>query len=167
MKEETIPIGDIHIFIIEQSGDKAAGERYSFDEVAELVRTREQITSAPLLAKIEELEKENKPVDGKWKLIPHSYQIADTGDYDGHYEITDGKVSLFTKDDNDEGLQKLVFALNKTECKFYLDDANEVDNYILRYDNSQLQKRISELEGENNNLRIQLDWDSGENKASK
>ena len=28
----------------------------------------------------------------EWKLIGHSYQIADTGDYDGHYEITDGKI---------------------------------------------------------------------------
>ncbi len=31
-----------------------------------------------------------------WELKGHSHQIADTGDYDGHYEITNGKISLLT-----------------------------------------------------------------------
>jgi hypothetical protein len=57
----------------------------------------------------EEEVKESK----KWKLIGHSYQIADTGDYDGHWEITDGKISILTKDDDDEEtLQPIVDALN-------------------------------------------------------
>jgi hypothetical protein len=35
--------------------------------------------------------------DNKWRLITHSYQIADTGDYDGYCEITNGDISLVTK----------------------------------------------------------------------
>lgn len=67
-----------------------------------------------------------------WKLVPHSHQIADTGDYDGHYEITNGKISLLTKDDDDEALQPIVNALNDSKCKFYQDDWLEFENKILK-----------------------------------
>ncbi len=58
----------------------------------------------------------------EWKLIGHSHQIADTGDYDGHYEITDGNISILTKDDDDETLQEIVDVLNKSNCEFFQDD---------------------------------------------
>lgn len=64
----------------------------------------------------------------EWKLVAHSYQIADTGDYDGHYEITNGKISIFTKDDDDGALMSIVNALNDSGCEFYVDDLSyEVD----------------------------------------
>jgi hypothetical protein len=74
----------------------------------------------------------------EWKLIGHSSQIGDTGDYDGHYEITDGKVSLLTKDDDDESLQPIVDALNDSGCKFYQDDWFEFENRMLKEENARL-----------------------------
>jgi len=77
-----------------------------------------------------------------FKLIGHSGQIADTGDYDGYYEITDGKVSLLTKDDDDEVLQPIVDALNNSGCKFYQDDWFEFENKILKDENERLKFMI-------------------------
>lgn len=69
---------------------------------------------------------------GEWRLEGHSYQIADTGDYDGHYEITNGKISLLTKDDDEEALKPIINALNNSDCKFYQDDFLEFENSMLK-----------------------------------
>lgn len=82
-----------------------------------------------------------------WKLIGHSHQIADTGDYDGHYEITNGKISLLTQDDDDESLQPIVDALNDSGCKFYQDDWFEFENKMLKDENAELREIVKELEG--------------------
>lgn len=65
----------------------------------------------------------------KWELIGHSFQIGDTGDYDGHYELTNGKVSIISEDDEEDKLQEIVDALNESGCKFRSDYKleNEVD----------------------------------------
>lgn len=88
-----------------------------------------------------------KPEEGKeikeWQLIGHSSQIADTGDYDGCYEITNGKVSIYSNDDDDEALQPVVDALNKSGCNFYLDDSYEFENYLLKQEISELRNRLS------------------------
>ena len=122
MKEETIPIGDIHIFIIEQSGDKAAGERYSFDEVAELVRTREQITSAPLLKRIEDLE----------EIYWHDDMVLRFAEL---YRWSSTRFTI------------KAFKESKDWKSVNIDDARAMQN-----ETDQLQKRISELEGENERL---------------
>lgn len=57
-----------------------------------------------------------------WKLNSHSHQIADTGDYDCIYEITNGAISLYTNDDDDEGMEMVVNALNNCECRFFIED---------------------------------------------
>lgn len=77
-----------------------------------------------------------------WKLKGHSHQIADTGDYDGCYEITNGKISLLTKDDDDEALQPIVDALNDSGCKFYQDDWFEFENKRLKEEISRLKFMI-------------------------
>jgi len=131
MKEETIPTMDM---------DDVIKERYPFynpdiamkdvelcsEQVKKLMERYSQITSAPLLKRIEEIEKD--------------------------------------RDDYKEGYNDLSKIRNRlvAERNLYRDKFEVQVEEI-----SQLQKRISELEGENNNLRIQLDWDSGENKASK
>lgn len=69
-------------------------------------------------------------VEGNWKLVGHSYQIADTGDYDGHYEITDGSVSLLSNEDDHESLMLIVNALNMAKCKIYLDDC---DSFVANH----------------------------------
>ncbi len=98
---------------------------------------------------------ENKTHIQEWKLIGHSYQIADTGDYDGNYEITNGKISLLTKDDDEESLQPIVNALNNSGCKFYTNDLFEFENIIMRED-------IKQLQAENERLKKELQALKGE-----
>ena len=81
----------------------------------------------------------------EWELVGHSHQIADTGDYDGCYEITNGKVSIFTQDDDDEALLPIVKALNNSGCKFYLDDAAEFELYLLKKENTELKAKYEKL----------------------
>lgn len=60
----------------------------------------------------------------QWKLLPHYGQIADTGDYDGRCEITDGRSSLFAEgEDDEEVLQHIVDAMNEADCDIYVDDS--------------------------------------------
>ncbi len=73
-----------------------------------------------------------------WTLISHSHQIADTGDYEGCYEITNGKISIFTQDDDDESLEAIVTALNDSGCDFYFDDSAEYEAHLLREENRKL-----------------------------
>jgi hypothetical protein len=86
-----------------------------------------------------------------WEFKAHSYQIADTGDYDGHYELTNGDITLLTKDDDDETERLLRMAahfLNKVVIN--LSDA-KVDDlsfqlHLLELEKKQLQERVKELE---------------------
>ena len=82
----------------------------------------------------------------KYVLKGHNYQIADTGDYDGCWEITNGKVSIFTKDDNDEGLEDVVVALNNADCDFYLDDSKDFELHIANEELKLLKGRESLIE---------------------
>lgn len=77
-----------------------------------------------------------------WELKSHFGQIADTGDYDGSYEITNGKISLITNDD-DEGLQEIVDALNNSGAKFYENNLELLDSHLTI---SALTERVKELE---------------------
>jgi hypothetical protein len=82
-------------------------------------------------------------MEQKFELKGHSYQIADTGDYDGCYEITNGKISVFTKDEYDDGsLQKVVDALNESGCSFYLDDTNAFLAYHFEGEAKRLQTEL-------------------------
>lgn len=92
-----------------------------------------------------------------WKLIGHLYQITDTGDYDGHYEITNGKISLLTRDDDDESLRPIVDALNDSCCKFYQDDWLEFENKIFKDENAELRERVKELESQLTKYREALE----------
>lgn len=81
-----------------------------------------------------------------WELKGHSHQIADTGDYDGCYEITDGIVSIFTKEDDDEGLTPIVEALNNSGCEFYLDDSVEFENHLLKMEIETMKEEIKKYQ---------------------
>lgn len=85
------------------------------------------------------MDKLNEP----FKLIGHSYQIADTGDYDGCFEITNGKFSIFTKDDEEEDLEPVVKALNDCGCDFYLDDSCQFENSLLKEENEILKAKAA------------------------
>jgi hypothetical protein len=119
--------------------------------------------AASRLAEIQkELERvkaeHSSPVDGDWKLVGESYQIADTGDYDGHYEITNGKITICTNHDDEEALQPIVDALNRAGCSFYTKHPSEVEAYILRYE-------VDSLKTERDQLRADLSRMEGENKS--
>lgn len=81
----------------------------------------------------------------EWKLKGNSFQIADTGDYDGNYEITNGVISIYTNDDDDESLQLVVDALNNSGCKFYQDDLMECENFFLKKDNTILRDKLKKI----------------------
>lgn len=77
-----------------------------------------------------------------WRLIGVSHPIADTGDYSGHYEITDGNMTIITHDDDAEALQPIVDALNNSGCSFYFDDSAL---YLTSHENDVLRDRNAEL----------------------
>lgn len=82
----------------------------------------------------------------KWEVKSHSHQIADTGDYDGHWEITNGEISICTKDDGDDMdviLKEVADLLNKTEITFYADNPKEID---LHFECEGLKIQFSELQ---------------------
>jgi len=81
----------------------------------------------------------------EWKLIGHSHQIADTGDYDECYEITNGKVSIFTQDDDEDALQPIVKALNESGCKFYLDDSAQFELNLEKEETKKLRLKNESL----------------------
>lgn len=72
------------------------------------------------------MEEKKYPI--KWEYKNYSYQIADTGDYDGYWEVTNGKDSLITKEDYEDiekDLQAVVNLLNNTYANFTFDRGNE------------------------------------------
>lgn len=80
-----------------------------------------------------------------WKIVAHSHQIADTGDYGGCYELTNGKISIYTQDDGDE-LQSIIDVLNESEYDFYLDDSAEFELHILKEENRLLHEILDDPE---------------------
>ena len=73
----------------------------------------------------------------KWEFKSHSHQIADTGDYDGYYEISNGDITLVTRDDFEDAERQLktaVAALNRWGIKFYDQKVEDlsIDIYCLK-----------------------------------
>lgn len=69
--------------------------------------------------------------NNKWEVKSHSYPIADTGDYDGYYEITNGNITLTTRDDYEETERQLQIAaavLNKWGINFF---DQKVDDLLI------------------------------------
>lgn len=105
-----------------------------------------------------------------WKVIAHSYQIADTGDYEGHFEITNGKISLFTNDESDDSdetedkpYQKVIDALNATNSKFWIDDSWMVELSHYRQSAEELRIELAAKDAEIERLKgiVRKAHDSG------
>ncbi len=89
---------------------KAESFSHKYAEQDSFAKGMEEVINNPAEYLSQQLSDEEK----KWKLIRHSYQIADTGDYDGQWEVTDGKIKLWTERDYDEEeIQEFVDLLNK------------------------------------------------------
>lgn len=96
----------------------------------------------------ENMEEKKYPI--KWEYKNHSYAIGDTGDYDGYWEVTNGRDSLVTKEDYDEiekDLQAVVDLLNITYANFAfnrdVEAALEAENKWLRCELEELKKQPS------------------------
>jgi hypothetical protein len=69
----------------------------------------------------------------KWELKPHYHQIADTGDYDGHWELTNGDISLITRDDlddfheDDSYIKVIIEAFNQLGAKWENSDKDTAE----------------------------------------
>lgn len=79
----------------------------------------------------------------KWELKGLTQQIADTGDYSTTYEITNGKISIFADDSDDESLESIVDVLNKSNSKFWLDDSKEIELYFEKEKNKDLREELA------------------------
>lgn len=80
----------------------------------------------------------------QWKIKKHSYQIADTGCYDGSIEITNGNISLFCDCDiEDEELKPIIDALNNSEIEFEVDNSPTTE---LFYENERLKEEIKRFD---------------------
>ena len=93
-----------------------------------------------------------------WQLIGVSHPIADTGDYSGHYEITDGNMTIITHDDDAESLQPIVDALNDSGCSFYFDISAL---YLISHENDVLRDRNAELLDALKNLLAVMEGEGG------
>lgn len=84
-----------------------------------------------------------------WEIKSHSSQIADTGDYDGYYELTNGTVSLFSKDDIDtddpdhSSINTVVSILNDLNYKWYMDDS---EKFLLHLKEQEVSRLLKFLE---------------------
>lgn len=90
----------------------------------------------------------------EWKIRQHTYQIADTGDYDGSVEITNGKISLFCDCDvENEELNPIIDALNNSEIEFEIDDSPSME---LHYENERLREELKRFED-----AVEVNWVAG------
>ncbi len=93
----------------------------------------------------EELVKiENALKKGVWELKYHAGgQIADTGDCDdGLYELTNGRISLFTSNEIDETSHDVgIMLFELSQCKWWVDDsAIAVSEYEINRLREEVQK---------------------------
>jgi hypothetical protein len=102
----------------------------------------------------------------EWEYKEHFHAIGMTGDYSGHYEVSNGHISLCTNDDPEDitetenTLQKVARVLNESGCKFYCDTTTEhklhVENMELRYKADELKERYENMAKEHSDLNLAL-----------
>lgn len=80
-----------------------------------------------------------KPTE--WKLEAKSYQIADTGDYDGHYELHIGNYVLHSRDEVEdeewEEMEKIMQRLSEIGMHWW-DPYEGVDKHIISWKEDQI-----------------------------
>ena len=88
-------------------------------------------------------------MENKWEYKENFHKIPMSEDYDGHYEVTNGKISLCTIDDPEDltdslnTLQRVANALNDSGCKFY---CNTTTEHALHIENMALKAKIERYE---------------------
>jgi hypothetical protein len=85
------------------------------------------------------------PQENKWTVESRSWPTGGD-DYDGCWELTNGKIGICTKDDDDivdEGLKEAAEALNKTKATFYQMEGERELNLLT--ENAELYNKIGVL----------------------
>lgn len=93
-----------------------------------------------------------------FEVRSHTHAIGDTGDYDGFWEITNGKISLCTTDDEDdteEVLGRIVKVINDSGIKFFLDDSEAQGFY---YEGLGYKQQLQYAEAKAERLVKALEW---------
>jgi hypothetical protein len=83
----------------------------------------------------------------EWKFEEKRYQIADTGDYDGHVEISNNKgLVLISREEYDDGdLEALIDTMNRID--FIIDTtSHEEEKYRLFLENKHLKEQSQQSE---------------------
>ncbi len=82
----------------------------------------------------------------EWTLEACDSQIADTGDYDSHYELSNGKITLITRDEiEDEDHIALLELLNKIGARWEDWDKDNVNfGFELEKKNSEHWQTVAE-----------------------
>lgn len=84
----------------------------------------------------------------EWKLITRTHAIADTGDYDYHYELTNGDIVLITRDEVDSEIggdfDIAVKLFNDCDYKWenWKQDDLQFQLYIEKTENEKIMKFI-------------------------
>ncbi len=104
-----------------------------------------------------------------WKYEAKSYQIADSGDFDGHYEFTNGKITLISRTEVDEvsELDEFVAALNKFPDLYCQgEDSLEVELAIEKGNVKYKDEAIEELVRVLREAKIQIEYLHGKFKET-
>lgn len=95
-----------------------------------------------------------------WRYEEHFHRVPMSEDFDGHYEVTNGNISLCTSDDPEDitetenTLHRVASALNESGCKFYCNTATEhalhIENMLLRaaLEEIAMQRTCAEMEAD-------------------
>lgn len=81
-----------------------------------------------------------------WSLVVHpEYDKSGCGEM--LYELTDGRTSIYSRDDDTDALSDVVHALNCSDCSFHTNDWHELENRMLRDDVEYLNEIIIQFKG--------------------
>jgi hypothetical protein len=80
-----------------------------------------------------------------WKLIHHTILGGEIDSMESYYQITDGKISIISYDDDKQALKGVVEALNASDCSFFQDYTLEIENKMLRDDVEYLKELVIKM----------------------
>lgn len=89
--------------------------------------------------------KDSKKEPRIWKLIHHSILGGEIDTIESHYQITDGRISIISYDDDKQALKSVVEALNASDCSFVEDSNLETENKMLRDDVEYLKELVLKI----------------------
>jgi hypothetical protein len=116
-------------------------------------------------------------MESKWEYKECFSKGSMEDDYSGHYEVTNGEISLCTNDDPEDitetenTLQRVANVLNESGCKFYCNTTTEhkmyIENMLLHGKYDELKERAEKMEDALKEILKQRDYYSVIDLADK